>query len=167
MCSGGGGGDPNVSGDRKKSRDAANKRIQKKSKEQQRRFDQLARERTALASQQRQRQAELQAQASEIRAAQTARVDRLKREQSQRLKTLKAGNDIERRSIQAETAKKVAGLERAGGAAATSLRILAQEQPVGPNAQQTPRGQKRRGAGVTSANVARGSSAIRGTNLSI
>ena len=133
----------------------------------QKQLDDLARRRTALAQQQAQRRAQLQAQADAALAAQRAQANRLRIQQNNRLSQMAAEDVARRNAIKAETAAKVAGIQRAGGAAATSLRILAEKQPMGPNAQQTPRNQRRRGAGSTSANVARGSSSTRGTNLSI
>ena len=133
----------------------------------QKQLDDLARRRTALAKQQQQRRAQLQAQAATALAAQRKQADRLRIQQANRLSKMGAASLAQRNAIKAETAKKVAGIERAGGAAASSLRILGQAQPVGPNAQQSRRGQFRRAAGTTSANVARGTSSIRGTNLSI
>ncbi len=133
----------------------------------QKQLDDLARRRTALAQQQAQRRAQLQAQADAAVAGQRAQAERLRIQQSNRLAQMSSQNTAQRNAIKAQTAARVAGIQRAGGAAATSLRILAEKQPMGPNAQQTPRNQRRRGAGSTSANVARGSSSTRGTNLSI
>jgi len=161
MCSGG------DDGKAKRKAEKKQRQLNKDAERKQRRLDQLAAERTALAAQQRERQAQLQIQASEARAAQGAQVERLKYEQSQRLKALGAENRVKRREIEQQTAKQVAGIERAGGAAATSLRILGQVQPMAPTAVQTPKKDRTRGASSTAANVARGSASTRGTNLSI
>ena len=143
------------------------KKAKQKVDARQKQLDDLARRRTALAQQQAQRRAQLQAQADAALAGQRAQADRLRIQQNNRLSQMAAQDVSRRNAIKAQTAQRVAEINRAGGAAATSLRILAQEQPMGPNAQQTPRNKRRRAAGTTSANVARGSSSIRGTNLSI
>jgi len=133
----------------------------------QRRLDDIARRRTKIARQQKKRRDDLINQANVTLAANKKTVDDLKRKQANRLKIITDNNTAAINKINRDTAKQVRGIQRAGGAAATSLRILGQVQPVGPNAQQSRRGQFRRAAGTTSANVARGTSSIRGTNLSI
>ena len=143
------------------------KKQKKKAKERQRELDRLAEERTALAAEQVQRQKDLEAQQIAFIDANDAKVADLNAQQDERLARLAADDLAARTQIKEETARKVAGIERAGGAAATSLRILGQKQPMAPSAVQTPRDKKRRGAGSTSASVARGTGSTRGTNLSI
>ena len=156
-------------GRRDKEREARKKakKQKKKAKERQRELDRLAEERTALARQQVARQKELEAQQVAFIEANDAKVARLNDEQDERLAQLAASDKQARDRIKRETAQKVAGIERVGGATATSLRILGQKQPMAPSATQTPRDKKRRGAGTTSASVARGTGSTRGTNLSI
>lgn len=160
MCSGG----------RKDKEREARKKAKKqkqKAKERQRELDRLAEERNQLAAEQVAQQKQLEAQQVAFIEANDAKVAELNAQQDDRLATLAANDEAARTAIKQETARQVAGIERAGGAAATSLRILGQKQPKAPQAVQTPRGKKRRGAGSTSASVARGTGSTRGTNLSI
>ena len=136
-------------------------------KQQQARADAISARRKEVAADQQRRQNELQAQSIAAQRSQQAEVKELQQQQDKRLAELQANDKAQRDKIKAETAQKVAGINRAGGAAATSLRVLAQKQPSAPQAVQTPRGRTRRGAGSTQANVARGAASSRGTNLSI
>lgn len=130
--------------DSKKAKQKA-KEAEKKAKQRQAELDALAKQRTLLAAEQQSKKVELESQLAAQQKSQAAQVDELKGQQAER----------------------IAGIRAAGGAAATSLRILGQNQPMGPTAQITTTRNSRRGAGTTSALVARGSSASRGTNLSI
>ena len=88
-------------------------------------------------------------------------------QQRKQVAQVKAKFKAKTKKMKAQSEAKVLGIKNAGGAAATSLRILGQAQPAAPSAQQTPRGVSRRGAGTTAANVARGSAQSKGFNLSI
>ena len=143
------------------------KKQKQKAKARQRELDRIAQERKILARRQVRRQEELEAQQVAFIEANDARVEQLNADQDRRLADLAENDQQARAAIKAETERKVAGIQRAGGAAATSLRILGQKQPKAPQAVQTPRDKKRRGAGSTSASVARGTGSTRGTNLSI
>ena len=135
--------------------------------QQQARADAIAARRREIAADQQRRQNKLQAQSNEARRSQKAEIKELRQQQNERLAALRANDKTQRNKIKAKTAQKIAGINRAGGAAATSLRVLAQKQPKAPQAVQTPRSRTRRGAGSTQANVARGAASSRGTNLSI
>jgi hypothetical protein len=161
MCSGG-----NRKAKEREARKKGKKQRQE-AKARQRELDRIAQERKILARRQVRRQEELEAEQVAFIEANDAKVAELNAQQDQRLATLAADDQAARSAIKQETARKVAGIERAGGAAATSLRILGQKQPKAPQAVQTPRNNKRRGAGSTSASVARGTGSTRGTNLSI
>ena len=153
--------------DKKKEARKKAKKQKQKAKERQRELDRLAQERTILARQQVRKQRDLEAQQIAFIEANDAKVAELSKQQDDRLAQLAADDRQARDRIKRETAQKVAGIERAGGATATSLRILGQKQPMAPSATQTPRDKKRRGSGTTSASLARGTGSTRGTNLSI
>ena len=147
MCSGG--------NKKAKARKKA-KRQKKKAERREEKLEQIAKEREAIAKRQEQERRRLESQQAAMVAQQRKKVS----EVEQKFKTRVAG-------MKAESERQVAGIRNAGGAAATSLRILGQAQPTAPTAQQTPRNSGRRGAGVTAADVARGSAQNRGFNLSI
>lgn len=134
---------------------------------QQEALDEIARRREKLAQEQVNRMERLEARAQAISAKQSRTVDRLKKKQTKRLDRIENASAEKRRRIRQRTRRRARRITAAGNAAADSLRILGQEQPRGPSAIQTPRNQRTRGAGVTKADVERGSAASRGTNLSI
>ena len=100
-------------------------------------------------------------------AAQNKKVDQLKAEQKGKLQEMKDQTKAKKTAIKKASRRKVKKIQLAGGAAATSLRILGQAQPAAPTAQQSRRNSARRGAGTTAADVARGAASTRGFNLSI
>ena len=159
MCSGG--------GDERREAEREQERLNEQAAARQAELDRIAAQRADIAADQARRQSEMEAQSIAFSQAQAAEVLRLEEEQDTRLASLAAEDKRQRREIREETERKVAGIERAGGAVSTSLRILGQKQPMAPQAQQTPRKKKGRSAGSTSASVARGTGSIRGTNLSI
>ena len=159
MCSGG--------DDARREAEREQERLNEEAAARQAELDRIAAERADIAADQARRQSEMEAQSIAFSQAQAAEVSRLETEQNTRLATLAAEDVARRTAIQEETARKVAGIETAGGAVSTSLRILGQKQPMAPQAQQTPRKKKGKSAGSTSASVARGTGSIRGTNLSI
>ena len=158
MCSG---------GNRKAKAKKKAKTQKKKAERRQRELDRIAREREQIARQNAQRSRQLQNQQQAMVAAQKNQVAALKAQQGNKLKGMKSKSDAEQAAILEASNKKVKGIQLAGGAAATSLRILGQTQPKAPTAQRTPRNAGRRGAGTTAAEVARGSAQNRGFNLSI
>ena len=130
-------------------------------------LDALAAQRSEIAAAQLVRKNEMEALAQSQIAAHTYKVQQLQAEQGFRLANMEAASEAEKAQVREAARVEVEGVERAGGAAATSLRILGQRQRMAPNAEQTPKKNRRRGAASTSANVARGSAQQRGSNLSI
>ena len=161
MCSG---------NDKKKKAREAQKRqeeLNRQAAARQAELDRIAAQRQSVAAIQAQQQKQMEAQMIAFSNQQAAQVSRLQQQQDAKLAQLAADDVANRQRIQQETATKVAGIERAGNAAASSLRILGQESPAGPTATATDPKKRRKGAKATSASVSRGTGSTRGTNLSI
>ena len=151
----------------KRKAEKRQRKADKRAKKRQEELDELARRREQIQAAQANTLAGLKAEAARNEQIQKQQVAAAKAAQARRKYEIQEAAAKELEAINTESERKAGAIRRAGQAAASSLEILNQQQPLGPTAKATKKGARKGGAKATPAGLSRGSASTKGTNLSI